>query len=90
MSAKPIQRLLESAAAADPKKTLDIELAKEAEETRKVKPSKPFEVWMTWYVDLGSYTLEVAQGGWIETQAFKVVRGAAAQSFFEFVGEPGK
>lgn len=70
--------------------TLDVELAKKAEETRKVKPSKPFEPWMTWFVELGSYTLEVAQGARTEKQPFKVVRGTAQQSFFEFVGEPGK
>jgi hypothetical protein len=45
---------------------------------------------MTLDVELGSYTLEVAQGARTEKQPFKVVRGTAQQSFFEFVGEPGK
>ena len=62
---------------------LDVEMAKKAEESLKTKPKKVFEPWMTWYAELGGYSIEIAQGALTDKASFKVVRGAAAPSFFE-------
>ena len=49
-------------------------------------PQVPFEDWMTWYVEPGSYTIEVTLGGETKSAPFKVARGAGG---FGFGGEPG-
>ena len=46
----------------------------------------PFEDWMTWYIEPGSYTIEIALGGETKSAPFKVARGAGG---FGFGGEPG-
>ena len=51
----------------------------------------PFEDWMTWYVEPGSYTLEVALNGQTQTAGFKVVRAAGGFRFFgDADAEPGQ
>ncbi len=70
--------------------TLDVELAKKAEESLKTKPKKAFEPWMTWFAELGGYSLEIAQGAQTDKASFKVVRGAAAPSFFDMGSETGR
>jgi hypothetical protein len=58
-------------------------MAKKAEESLKTKPKKAFEPWMTWYAELGGYSIEIAQGAQTDKASFKVVRGAAAPGFFD-------
>jgi len=85
---------------------LDVEMARKAEAARPATPPAgargggrggaaaaqvPFEDWMTWYIEPGSYTLEVALGGETKSAPFKVARGAGGFGFFgEPEGEPGK